>query len=61
MNFGSSVLVYFNGVAAPISNATVNGQGVVTVTCSCPTGATTGMVTVDSGGQTANAGLFTVR
>ncbi|MGE0706977.1 MAG: kelch repeat-containing protein [Planctomycetota bacterium] len=60
-NFGSSVVVRFNGTPAQIASATINGSGVVTVTCSCPNGATTGMVTVESGGMTANAGTYTVQ
>ena len=61
VNFGSNVSVNFNGVPAGINSATINGQNVVTVVCTVPAGATTGMVTVLSGGQTANAGVFIVQ
>jgi Kelch motif protein len=61
INFGSNVSVNFNGTPAGINAATINGQNVVTVVCTVPSGATTGMVTVTSGGQTANAGVFTVQ
>jgi len=58
-NFGNTVLVRFNGVAAQIQSATRQG-GVVTIRCTAPQGVTTGMVTVETGGTTANAGTFTV-
>ncbi|MBL4844971.1 MAG: IPT/TIG domain-containing protein, partial [Planctomycetes bacterium] len=61
INFGGNVSVSFNGTPAGINAATINGQNVVTVVCTVPQGATTGMVTVLSGGQTANAGVFTVQ
>ena len=59
--FGSTVGVAFNGTAAPIASATQNAQGVVTIVCNVPQGATTGPVSVSSGGNTTSAGNFVVQ
>ena len=61
VNFGANVSVTFNGVPAGINSATISAQSVVTVVCTVPAGATTGMVEVTSNGMSASAGLFTVQ
>ena len=61
INFGANVSVSFNGVPAGINSASLSAQNVVTVVCTVPAGATTGMVEVTSNGMTASAGLFTVQ
>ncbi len=59
-NFGATVNVSFNAVPAPIvaSQQGPNGQVILSVTV--PQGATTGAVTVTTGGATLQAGTFTV-
>lgn len=59
-NYGNNVLVRFNGVAAQILSAQRQANGDVTVVAVVPASATTGMVTVETGGTVANAGVFTV-
>lgn len=60
-NLGATVGVRFNGVAGTITSATRAASGVVTIVVPCPAGATTGMVTISTGGVQANAGVFTVQ
>jgi hypothetical protein len=59
-NIASAVIVRFNGVQAPIQATNTNGSTTI-ITVTVPQGASTGAVTVETGGQTLPAGNFTVQ